>query len=499
MPILRTSSLVLLTLFVTFPMRLANADDRVPAVAGQFYPAPATELRETLKQLFTQARKPSGTDDIRALIVPHAGYVFSGLVAASGFLQIDPGRDVANVFLIGVSHNAAYAGAAVYIAGDFLTPLGRVTVNKDIGRQLLAQRGLFLEHNRAHEAEHSLEVQLPFLQYHLKKPFRLVPILLGTADPGVCKRIAEGLRQYFAGDNLFVISTDLSHYPAYDDAVSVDKKTIDAVLSRSTDALLRTVVENERSGTRGLATSMCGLGGVLLLQELIGNDAQKQFSLIQYRNSGDIEAGEKERVVGYAAIAVKQLPKHSFSIRPTEKRELLTIARSTLEEYLNNGKIPDLRLETMSPALRTPCGAFVTLKKQGNLRGCIGNFSGTDPLAKTVQTMAIAAATEDHRFPPVPKHELKNLDIEISVLSPMRKVASAQEIELGKHGIYIRKGNHAGTFLPQVAQETGWSLEEFLGHCAQDKAGIGWDGWRDADVYVYEAIVFGERNHDTGR
>jgi len=165
MPILRTSSLVLLTLFVTFPMRLANADDRVPAVAGQFYPASATELRETLKQLFTQARKPSGTDDIRALIVPHAGYVFSGLVAASGFLQIDPGRDVANVFLIGVSHTAAYAGAAVYIAGDFLTPLGRVPVNKDIGRHLLAQRGLFLEHNRAHEAEHSLEVQLPFLQY----------------------------------------------------------------------------------------------------------------------------------------------------------------------------------------------------------------------------------------------------------------------------------------------------------------------------------------------
>jgi hypothetical protein len=479
----------------------APAGDRAAAYAGRFYPGTASELRGTVAECFSHAVRQDGKRMVQAVIVPHAGYVYSGDVAASGFAQIDPQRSLKNVFLIGVSHNAAYEGAAVYVEGDFITPLGRVPVNTAIGRTLLNQRGLFLESNRAHAVEHSLEVQLPFLQYHLKKPFKLVPLLLGTADLQICERLAQALRPYFTEDNLFVVSTDLSHYPAYQEAVTVDRKTIDAVLSGSTEQLLRTVSQNERSGVKELATSMCGLGGVMVLQELAAAEKGREFRLVQYRNSGDTPVGDKGQVVGYAAITVT-VPlsqKETFQLRPDDRKQLLGIARSTIQDYLRTQRVFDLSTEKLSSTLRTPCGAFVTLKKHGELRGCIGNFSGTDPLATTVQRMAIAAATEDYRFSPVTAAELRELEIEISVLTPMRKIASSGEIELGKHGIYIRKGDRGGTFLPQVASETGWTLDEFLGHCAQDKAGIGWNGLKDAELYVYEAIVFSESDHAAGR
>ncbi len=165
----------------------------------------------------------------------------------------------------------------------------------------------------------------------------------------------------------------------------------------------------------------------------------------------------------------------------------------TVEHYVKNNTKPEIDEKKLSSILKTNCGAFVTLKKNGNLRGCIGRFDASEPLYKVVQDMAIASSTQDSRFLPVESNEIPELEIEISVLTPMRQINSINEIELGKHGIYIKKGYRSGTFLPQVAEETGWTKEEFLGHCAQDKAGIGWDGWKDAELFVYEALVFGEK------
>jgi AmmeMemoRadiSam system protein B/AmmeMemoRadiSam system protein A len=490
--------LPLLVVVLCAAMHAGVAGDRPAAVAGQFYPGSAEELRASLQDLFAHAAPRGSADPVLAVIVPHAGYVYSGRVAASGFAQILSDRQIENIFVVGVSHHASYEGAAVYVAGDFVTPLGKVAVNREIGRTLLEHRDLFLEHNPAHAVEHALEVQLPFLQFHLKKPFRIVPVLLGTSDPGLCARVADVLRPYLKPENLFVISTDLSHYPNYQDAVATDRKTIDAVLSRSADRLLATVTENAQAGIRQLVTSMCGLGAVLVLQSMVGSDESVRYTLVQYGNSGDVPAGEQGRVVGYAAISVSKPGKESFHLRPEDRRQLLAIARTTLAEYLRTGHLPPDN-GRLPDALKTPCGAFVTLKKRGALRGCIGNFSGTQELARTVQSMAVSAATEDSRFSPVSAEELAGLDIEISVLTPMRKISSPDEIELGKHGIYMRKGGRAGTFLPQVARETGWSLEEFLGHCAQDKAGIGWSGWKDAELFVYEADVFGEKEYGAGR
>ena len=217
--------------------------------------------------------------------------------------------------------------------------------------------------------------------------------------------------------------------------------------------------------------------------------------LIEYKNSGDSQYGDKNRVVGYNSIVFSlsaQKSKTEFNLNEKDKVELLKIARSTVKKYVNDHKIPDVGEENLSENVKSKCGAFVTLKENGELRGCIGRFDPGEPLYKVIQQMAVASSTKDYRFSPVKPDEVNKLEIEISVLTPMKKINSIDEIVLGKHGIYIRKGMNGGTFLPQVATETGWTKEEFLGHCAQDKAGIGWNGWKDADIYIYEALVFDE-------
>ncbi len=470
--------------------------DRHPAVAGQLYPAAANELTSTLNDLFKKAEPRKIQGEIIALIVPHAGYVFSGSVAASGFNQLNPVKKYENVFLLGSSHRIAFEGASVYATGDFVTPLGTVKVNKSIAADLVSKYNFFSDRTDAHMQEHSLEVQLPFLQNKLGAGFQLVPIVIGTQSPEVCKKIADALRPYLQSENLFVISSDFSHYPPYDNAVKVDKATADAIVSNSPEELLRILSKNEEKGIPNLATSLCGWTSVLTLLNMTRNNPDVSIDIIRYMNSGDSEYGEKSRVVGYYAIAVslqRESSKSSFELRPEDKRELLAIARKTVNMYVKDRKIPEIDSSRLSESLRRHAGAFVTLHKGGNLRGCIGRFDATEPLFAVVQKMAVAASTEDYRFPPVMQKEINDIEIEISVLSPMQKISSPDEIELGKHGIYIRKGNRSGTFLPQVATETGWTKEEFLGHCAQDKARIGWDGWKDAELYIYEAYVFGEK------
>jgi hypothetical protein len=221
------------------------------------------------------------------------------------------------------------------------------------------------------------------------------------------------------------------------------------------------------------------------------------MNAIHYANSGDTPAGGKGQVVGYWAIAVSSVPPGggpSFTLADPDKRELLSIARATITRYVRAREVPDIDTAGLPTNLKVNAGAFVTLEEDRSLRGCIGRFDATEPLYRVVQKMAVASATEDHRFQPVGQNEIDRLEIEISVLTPMRRISSIDEIQLGKHGIYIKKDGRSGTFLPQVATETGWTKEEFLGHCAQDKAGIGWDGWREAEIYVYEALVFNERD-----
>jgi AmmeMemoRadiSam system protein A len=260
------------------------------------------------------------------------------------------------------------------------------------------------------------------------------------------------------------------------------------------------IAYNESRSLQNLATSICGWTSMLAFLEITEKMQGVQYHRIRYMNSGDAPIGDKDRVVGYHAIAVtmEEVEKSSvkqhddYELSDHEKKQLLQLARSTIKLYLETNQQLQTNTEGFSNKLLAPAGAFVTLTKEGKLRGCIGRFDAELPLFKVVQEMAISAATHDYRFSRLTKDELNEVDIEISVLTPMQKIESPNEIVLGKHGIYIKKGSSGGTFLPQVATQTGWNLEEFLGHCSRDKAGIGWEGWKDAEIYVYEAYVFGE-------
>ncbi len=349
-----------------------------------------------------------------------------------------------------------------------------------------------IENDAAHAGEHSLEVQLPFLQTVLGTSFRLIPILIGTDDQDEIRAIARALRPYWGEHTLFVISTDLSHYPPARAAEVVDRTTIAAVCTGSPRRLVNALRENGEGRVPGLVTRMCGSSAVLTLLYMIEGDPADTLELVRYANSGDVSGADGDHVVGYAALTVRRSAPSGFFIPLEDQHTLLAIARSSIASGVANRSGPPDPEISVSPRLREPGSAFVSLYRGHRLRGCIGSFARTLPLAVVVRQMARAAATEDPRFPPVQPAELRDIRVEISVLSPMQRIRSAGDIDLGKHGIYIRKGDRAGTFLPQVATETGWTVEEFLGHCAADKAGIGWDGWKSAELYVYQACVFGE-------
>jgi AmmeMemoRadiSam system protein B/AmmeMemoRadiSam system protein A len=472
--------------------------NREPAVAGKFYPRNPAELKKELNRLFAAVPYGNLPSNVIAIISPHAGYLYSGGVAASGFMQVDPDKDYDNVFVIGSSHRVAYEGAAIYTMGNYMTPLGIVEVNRELARELVEKNPCFKDLPDAHIDEHCLEVQLPFLQNRLKRPFRIVPIVIGTQRASTCQKVAMALNPYFTTSNLFVISTDFSHYPGYDDATAIDKKTAAIILSNEPEKFIDYIVRNDDTGISNLQTKLCGWTSVLTLMYLTESKPGIQYTLVDYKNSGDaIYYGDKSRVVGYCAISVTadEKPAHEtgmFTLSHTDRKKLLEIARGAITNYLLTGHIPEIDHNELSPALLNHSGAFVTLHKQGKLRGCTGRFNPDTPLWKIIQEISVSSAVRDHRFSRLGLEEIPEITIEISILSPLTRIRSSSEIIPGKHGIYIIKDSNSGTYLPQVASRTGWTPEEFLGYCARDKAGIGWYGWKNAELYTYEAVVFSE-------
>jgi len=501
-------------------------EERVPVVrpatqANRFYTANAKELAREVDSLLALHSGDAVCEDVAALIVPHAGYYFSGNVAAGAYMAVPQDKRFRRIFMLGPSHHEWLDGASVNTEADrYATPLGEVKVDRETARALTEADTLFRYAPRAHDREHCLEVQLPFLQrrFGTDSVPPIVPIIISTNDYRKLKRIARVLKPYMNDENLFIVSSDFSHYPSYEDACRVDKRTGKAVESGDVERFITVLEENERSGVKNLATSACGELAIATL--LMMTDSSYQVRHLMYQNSGDADDHDRSRVVGYHAFAVVRNADKGFSLSSQEKQMLKDIALNSIREALGMpGKdLPPLSSpegDTCVPASKTneapsgavggasstsgactsgacASGAFVSLHKHGRLRGCIGHFGDDVPLREIVAEMARAAAFEDPRFRPVTRDELPDIDIEISVLTPMRRIHSLDELELHRHGIYIRRGYRSGTFLPQVADEVNWTKEEFVGHCAQDKAGIGWDGWKapDAELYVYEAIVF---------
>ncbi len=460
---------------------------RKPAVAGRFYSDVAEQLQKNVEQLLLSEEPNLSKGTLRAVIVPHAGYVFSGKVAAAGFRQISRENPYRNVFIIGSSHNESFHGASVYDGLAYRTPLGDVPINREIVEELYDSM-LFNGYRSAHELEHTIEVQLPFLQVQQKNDFKIVPILLGTHSIDECKGIAEVLRPYFNKDNLFVISTDFSHYPNYKDAYKQDEQTARVILQNDVKKLGKLLVKQAEATVSGMRTGLCGWTSVLSLLNLTQVEQNLRFDHLMYLNSGDSTYGDKMRVVGYHAIAVYEEEQGRFALSDKEKECLLHQSYQALWQTFGKRYSPVKEIEKVE----LQSGAFVSIYCDGKLRGCLGHFQSTKKLPELISELTVSAATQDVRFDPIQEDELDDVKIEISVLTPMKKIKTIKEIELGRHGIYLSKGGKAGTFLPQVASKQGWSVEETLGHCARDKARIGWEGWKDAEIYVYEAIVFSD-------
>ena len=481
-------------------MDTCNGQKKEPVVrpatqAGRFYDANTQRLSAEVDSFLNLHINDAQYSHLAALIVPHAGYYFSGNVAASAYRAIADDKHYKHIFLLGPSHHEWLNGASVNSETDYyLTPLGQVKVDRNVATDLISADSIFSYRPEAHNREHCLEVQLPFLQRRMKEVPPIVPIIISTNDYSKLKRIADVLKPYFTDENLFIVSSDFSHYPSYADACEIDAKTGKAVESGDVEEFISVIEDNARSGKRNLATSACGELAIVTLMLMMDKDYHIKH--LHYQNSGDVDDSDHSRVVGYHAFAILRNEKDNikFTLTVEERRLLKDIALTSIKDSLDGKEISytNRRVSRNTPTshLSIKCGAFVTLHKHGRLRGCIGHFGEDTPLHEIVAEMARAAAFEDPRFMPVTADELQDIDIEISVLTPMRRIKSLDEFELHHHGIYIRKGYRSGTFLPQVADEVNWTKEEFVGHCSQDKAGLGWNGWRDAELYVYEAIVF---------
>jgi len=479
---------------------------RKALLAGAWYPASARQLRAQIeawaKELPLEKKGMGG--DLLALVTPHAGIAYSGPVAAMAW-KAASGRHYDAVILIGPSHRVRFRGAAISDTSGYESPLGVLPVDNDLA-DLLIENGSGLQRiSDEGVPENSLELQVPFIQVLLPRiPF--VPIMMGTQDGETCEDLATAIVNSTRNRRVLVAaSSDFSHYHAYDNAVKIDGKALAYIERGDRVGFLRAVETG--------SCEACGAGPIVVAMTVAEAWGCDGIRILGYANSGDI-TGDKTGVVGYAAIGffrseTKEEKKDgsglfsagegsSGSLTEAEKRELLSIARKSIEDVFRGGFSERVfydvgRRKELPETLKKPRGAFVTLKKHGMLRGCIGFIQPTRPLCDVVADVARAAAFDDPRFPPLRSKELEDVKIEISVLSPLRQIEDINEIEVGRHGLYIAKGSKAGLLLPQVATENGWDRLTFL-HETCRKAGLPGDAWRDRDtaIYIFSAEVFGE-------
>lgn len=468
---------------------------RKATATGSFYPADKQELAAMVDQFLSLAQIPEIKAPVIALISPHAGYVYSGHVAAHAY-KLLKGRDIKRIVVISPSHVTQFSGASVYDGQSYETPLGVIEVDQAFVNQLTANGGRVFKSAKGHESlfqergEHALEVQLPFLQRVLTS-FKLAPIIMGDQSYETCRALGFALANLIKDEQTVIVaSSDLSHFHSYEEAVNLDKKVLNAVQEWDYFNL-----------SRNLSSQICeACGGGPIIAAMIAAErlGANIAQLMKYANSGDVPHGERSRVVGYSAFAflkkdaAEMKADESFLLNKDEQDQLLKIARAAVEKMVNEGKTFEPSVAGLDK-LKIDRGAFVTLKIKGNLRGCIGYTSPVMPLFETVRDMAIQAATRDPRFSPVSKAELSSLRYEISVLSPFRRVLDTAKIEVGKHGLLIKKGGYTGLLLPQVPVEQDWDRLTFLEQTCR-KAGLPTDAWKDAetDIFQFTAFVFGE-------
>jgi hypothetical protein len=439
---------------------------RNAVVAGSFYPADPQQLGQHVQALLERAA-PSAAP-AKAIVAPHAGYIYSGPIAASAYARVSGlRRQVSRVVLVGPSHRVAFQGVATSSAEAFQTPLGKVPVDRQAVQSILGIDGV-VAFDAAHAHEHSLEVHLPFLQT-VFEGFSLIPLVIGDCPAEVVASVLDAL--WGGLETLLVISSDLSHYLDYAAAQAIDRQTCGAIERLDPDA----IGEDQACGrvpVRGLL--------------LAAKRRAMHVETLDLRNSGDT-AGPRDRVVGYGAWAFSdQSGSATETIAEGFQRlapRLLSIARSAIEAKLGIARQP-LSLQHEPPALRGPGASFVTLKRQGELRGCIGSVLAWQPLAADVADNAVKAAFHDPRFLPLSPGELADIDISISILTPPQPMTFFDEQDLLSQlrprvdGLIIEDGNHRALFLPAVWESLP-DPRDFLDHLKR-KAGLRSNHWSPA-------------------
>ena len=449
---------------------------RQPAVAGSFYPGNKTELSQMINDFLNQTADQSATATPRILIVPHAGYIYSGGVAAYSFKQL-VGKEIKKAIIIGPSHHFSVSGLFLSGANRWQTPLGLVNlalVNSD-----LAKENNFVTNEEVHQSEHALELEVPFLQTVLPN-IEIIPIVVGQLNTKERADFVLTLNRYLDSQTVLIVSVDLSHYHPYDEARKLDGQAIDHILNLADNGIL----SDEIDAPWAVAT-------VLELAKQNG----WQPKLLKYANSGDV-TGDKSAVVGYAAVGFYgEIRDQRSEIRDqnnyadVEKKELLAVVRTTLEQYLKEGKTYEPATDNLK--FKEKRGVFVTLTKNGQLRGCIGYIEPVVPLIEAVVDNAISAAVHDNRFSPVQASELKDIEIEISILT-VPKTDTLQNIIDQKLGVVLKQGNRGATYLPQVWEDLTTPDQFFSTLCLKGGLAANCDKDKDTQFFSYKAIVFHE-------
>ena len=397
---------------------------RHPVVAGQFYPAPASQLKEMIGTMVDEKAKK---EEVIGLVSPHAGYIYSGPVAGATISRI---KFKDTFIIMGPNHTGKGKPLSIMTEGVWQTPLGEVEIDSELAKQILAASSHLEEDQVAHQYEHSIEVQLPFLQY-FKPDIRLVPIILSYYSAAAYKEIGKEIAQAIKDLNrkaVIIASSDMTHYEPQQIAQRKDTQAIEAILDLNEDELLKRVEE--------LQISMCGYAPAVSLISATKELGATRAELVRYQTSGDT-TGDYSAVVGYAGIII------------TGMSPLVKLARKTVETFVNEGKVAEPG--KLTAEMRKRAGVFVSIHKSGMLRGCIGTFEPTqDNVAREVMANAISSATRDPRFPPVAPGELNDLDYSVDVLTKPEPIDSQDQLDPKNYGVIVEAGSRRGLLLPDL-------------------------------------------------
>lgn len=505
---------IMLHVFVVYSSFITLTTSYKVHLSPSWYPSKKADLLDVLSNYEQQAQKlydaHLDSAKIRALIVPHAGYEYSGIIASSAY-RLLPSKYFKRVIILAPSHYESFQGVGLP-SNDYRSYrniLGEIPLDLRTIGAFASDSRLVTYKSHAHQVDHAINVQLPFIQRYCGKQCQIVPLLVGDITTEQAEKLAEFLMRYIDERTLVVVSSDFTHYGnrfSYEPFKNNITQSIYGLDSRIVHEIQNESLQGFDAVLQDTGATVCGKNALKLFLALVQKKAFGDVDtyVVGYDTSASAEVNP-DHSVSYVSCVISNELIQDLSLQDRfteyEKRMLLTLARKQLDSVVSDVSIVKYDVAVpglLTNALREIRGAFVTLYKIGRdgykqLRGCVGKVDGTQPLYQTVYDMAASAALHDNRFSPVTKQELPYIDLSISVLTQPKAIQSYRYIELGRDGVMLHYNNHSAVYLPKVANEQGWTLEQMLESLCQ-KAGLPKDSWRKSDMHykTFESIDFAE-------